>query len=117
LVRTVTVPAIATLVGRGNWWPSKPQVHNSGTRTTREHLAKIRKGLRLNSFKLRRRKTAPGRDAAELASDDDQTTTREPEPSGLVGRSPLETDDSRPSESKVTLVDIGRSPTGRRFRR
>jgi RND superfamily putative drug exporter len=24
LVRTVTVPAIATLVGNGNWWPSRP---------------------------------------------------------------------------------------------
>jgi RND superfamily putative drug exporter len=24
LVRTVTVPAIATLVGRANWWPSRP---------------------------------------------------------------------------------------------
>jgi len=23
LVRTITVPAVATLVGRGNWWPSR----------------------------------------------------------------------------------------------
>jgi RND superfamily putative drug exporter len=23
LVRTLTVPAMATLVGRANWWPSK----------------------------------------------------------------------------------------------
>lgn len=27
LVRTLTVPAIATLVGRGSWWPSKPWRH------------------------------------------------------------------------------------------
>jgi RND superfamily putative drug exporter len=25
LVRTITVPAIAVLVGRANWWPSKPR--------------------------------------------------------------------------------------------
>ena len=24
VVRTITVPAIAALVGRANWWPSKP---------------------------------------------------------------------------------------------
>ena len=24
LVRTITVPAIAALVGRANWWPSQP---------------------------------------------------------------------------------------------
>ena len=24
LVRTITVPAIAALVGRGSWWPSQP---------------------------------------------------------------------------------------------
>ena len=24
VVRTITVPAIAALVGKANWWPSKP---------------------------------------------------------------------------------------------
>jgi RND superfamily putative drug exporter len=26
LVRTITVPAVATLVGRANWWPSRLSV-------------------------------------------------------------------------------------------
>ncbi len=29
LVRTVLVPAMATLVGRANWWPSRPTSHGS----------------------------------------------------------------------------------------
>ncbi|CAM3409869.1 RND family transporter [Mycolicibacterium frederiksbergense] len=29
LVRTVTVPAMATLVGRANWWPSRPTARGS----------------------------------------------------------------------------------------
>ena len=24
MVRTITVPALAALIGRANWWPSKP---------------------------------------------------------------------------------------------
>ena len=24
MVRTITVPALATMIGRANWWPSKP---------------------------------------------------------------------------------------------
>lgn len=31
LVRTVTVPAVATLVGRANWWPSQLTARGSGT--------------------------------------------------------------------------------------
>jgi len=30
LVRTVTVPAMATLVGKANWWPSRPTSQGSG---------------------------------------------------------------------------------------
>ncbi|MGA7050208.1 MAG: MMPL family transporter, partial [Mycobacterium sp.] len=29
LVRTITVPAIAALVGRANWWPSRVGVRRS----------------------------------------------------------------------------------------
>jgi RND superfamily putative drug exporter len=35
LVRTITVPALATLVGRGNWWPSRvkpPARHRRSSR-------------------------------------------------------------------------------------
>jgi hypothetical protein len=37
LVRTVTVPAVAALVGRANWWPSqfRPQVHKPVRRAER----------------------------------------------------------------------------------
>ncbi|MGB7146042.1 MMPL family transporter, partial [Mycobacterium sp.] len=37
LVRTITVPAIAALVGRANWWPSRfrPQVHTPVRRAER----------------------------------------------------------------------------------
>ncbi len=31
LVRTVTVPAMATLVGKANWWPSRPTSQGSST--------------------------------------------------------------------------------------
>jgi putative drug exporter of the RND superfamily len=30
VVRTITVPAIAALLGRANWWPSRPNVPTSG---------------------------------------------------------------------------------------
>jgi RND superfamily putative drug exporter len=43
LVRTVTVPAIATLVGQGNWWPSRPQRRRRKTRPNR--LARWMKAL------------------------------------------------------------------------
>lgn len=33
LVRTITVPAIATLVGRANWWPSRPEIVGSRSRS------------------------------------------------------------------------------------
>ena len=29
LVRTITVPAMATLVGEANWWPSRPKTQGS----------------------------------------------------------------------------------------
>jgi len=29
LVRTITVPAMATLVGEANWWPSRPKPQGS----------------------------------------------------------------------------------------
>lgn len=38
LVRTITVPAIAVLVGQANWWPSRLPPHSPHGRT--ERLAK-----------------------------------------------------------------------------
>jgi putative drug exporter of the RND superfamily len=33
LVRTITVPAMATLVGRANWWPSRLSTQRSVSRS------------------------------------------------------------------------------------
>ena len=37
LVRTITVPAIAVLVGKANWWPSRPPPPAPHRRTERVH--------------------------------------------------------------------------------
>ena len=34
VVRTITVPAMAALIGKANWWPSKPSHATPGTRDT-----------------------------------------------------------------------------------
>jgi RND superfamily putative drug exporter len=102
LVRTVTVPAIATLVGKGNWWPSKPREHKSGARTTSSQRARFRKALKPRFFSRRRRETAPNAEGPELAPDD-QMVTNDAEPPVGVGRAPL--------------IDIRRLPFGRRLRR
>jgi RND superfamily putative drug exporter len=39
VVRTITVPAIATLVGRANWWPSRPGGSQPPSRSTGEPAA------------------------------------------------------------------------------
>ena len=39
LVRTITVPVIAVLFGKANWWPSRPPPHSLHERTRR--LAKL----------------------------------------------------------------------------
>src|SRR5215472_8821104 len=33
VVRTITVPALAALLGRANWWPSKARAEQTRTRT------------------------------------------------------------------------------------
>jgi putative drug exporter of the RND superfamily len=37
LVRTITVPAMATLVGRANWWPSRLSMQRSVSRSPAQH--------------------------------------------------------------------------------
>ncbi len=36
LVRTITVPSIAALIGRGSWWPSRPWEHNGSVEDPEE---------------------------------------------------------------------------------
>jgi RND superfamily putative drug exporter len=57
LVRTVTVPAIATLVGRGNWWPSRPKKNRPLARRRPSRMARIRRRL-TPRFVARRRASA-----------------------------------------------------------
>jgi RND superfamily putative drug exporter len=37
VVRTITVPAMATLVGRANWWPSRLSMWRSVARSPAQH--------------------------------------------------------------------------------
>jgi RND superfamily putative drug exporter len=41
VVRTITVPAIAVLLGNANWWPSKPPGSESGTVKPPQPLASL----------------------------------------------------------------------------
>jgi RND superfamily putative drug exporter len=116
LVRTVTVPAIATLIGKGNWWPSKPQQHQSGATATAKHLARLRKALRPKYFGRQRRGTLHPAENLPL-SVDDPATTDDAEPPVVVDRVPLERDSPQNSKRDRPLVYIRRSPIGRRLRR
>ena len=69
LVRTVTVPAIATLVGRANWWPSRPQSEKPLRRARVSRPARIRKAL-TRRFVGRRRSAAPVADDTPSVVDD-----------------------------------------------
>jgi RND superfamily putative drug exporter len=37
VVRTITVPAIAALIGRANWWPAKPRKAATGCKAVDAH--------------------------------------------------------------------------------
>jgi putative drug exporter of the RND superfamily len=103
LVRTVTVPAIATLVGGANWWPSRPQQHKSNGAGKRSRLAKIRKAVTPKFVARHRLATQPTTGAPESASDD----TISPdgvEPSPSNGERPPETCDQRPAEREPILA-------------
>jgi RND superfamily putative drug exporter len=56
LVRTITVPALASMIGQKNWWPS--QLGKSTAEVTAAHVAKQRQRMRL-SGELTRLKIVP----------------------------------------------------------
>jgi RND superfamily putative drug exporter len=101
LVRTVTVPAIATLVGRGNWWPSRPQQHKSGGRRTRRRLAKMRKALTPKLFAKRGLATQPTAGAS-----DDTIPPDGVESSSSIGEPPVVTDEQRPAEREPAVLAV-----------
>ena len=72
VVRTITVPAMAVLVGRGNWWPSRlrPRPHSPGGRApwVRERQAGSAKSLPASGRHALREPSTP---AAAPSSDDD----------------------------------------------
>jgi putative drug exporter of the RND superfamily len=99
LVRTVTVPAIATLVGRGNWWPSRPQQHRPDGEWTRNRLAQTRKVVTPRFITRRRLATE-----AAIAASDDTTPLDGAEPCLSNGERPLETGHPRPAEREPVLA-------------
>jgi hypothetical protein len=70
LVRTVTVPAIATLVGKANWWPSDPQRYKPNAGRPRKRLAQMRKALTPRFLARRRPATQPGNEVPQSVPDD-----------------------------------------------
>ena len=70
LVRTVTVPAIATLVGKANWWPSDPQRYKPNAGRPRNRLAQMRKALTPRFLAKRRPATQPGTEVPQSVPDD-----------------------------------------------
>src|SRR5437588_917981 len=69
LVRTVTVPAIATLVGRGNWWPSRQDQRKRNRGRKERRLARIGRALTPKFFRKLGPETPPEPDAPDSASE------------------------------------------------
>ena len=63
LVRTITVPALASMIGQKNWWPS--QLGKSTSEVTAANAAKQRQRMRL-SGELTRLKIVPDRKTRRL---------------------------------------------------
>jgi RND superfamily putative drug exporter len=101
LVRTVTVPAIATLVGQGNWWPSRPQQHKSGSGRTLSRLAKMRKAVTPKFLAKRGLATQPTADAS-----DDTGAPDGVESSPSNGEPPAGTDEQRPAEREPAVLAV-----------
>ena len=112
LVRTVTVPAIATLVGKANWWPSRSRPH-SARRPSR--LARWRKAA-TPRFVTRRRESK--RQAADQR--EGNAFTDEALSSGDAASSPLigdvaerETDDQADRQPASLVVALNWRVGGR----
>jgi RND superfamily putative drug exporter len=111
LVRTVTVPAIATLVGRGNWWPSRPQHRKPDRRRNRSNLTQIRNALAPNFIAKRRQAAQPITDTP-----DDTTAPDDAEPALPTSElPPVETDEQQTAERQpvVLAIALGRRAGGR----
>jgi putative drug exporter of the RND superfamily len=102
LVRTVTVPAIATLVGRGNWWPSRPQKHRPGARRKRNRVAQLTKAVTPKFVSKRRRATSPATDPFGDVVSPDQVGSFRP----IVESRKLETDDQRSTERQPAALAV-----------
>jgi RND superfamily putative drug exporter len=48
LVRTILVPSVAVMIGRANWWPSRP--HQSTEPANRHSAAAQDRGSQLSLF-------------------------------------------------------------------
>lgn len=113
LVRTVTVPAIATLVGKANWWPSNPQRRKQPRRRVRNQLSRMRTALTPRFIARRRRVARPATHPPHAAvAPDDIRSTRESsrQPTAEVG-------DQRPRRTLASLVVALNWPVGGRLDR
>jgi hypothetical protein len=70
LVRTVTVPAIATLVGEANWWPSRPNEKKRRGGKSGNRLTQIRTAVTTKFVTKRRLATLPSNVTPGLAPDE-----------------------------------------------
>lgn len=113
LVRTVTVPAIATLVGKANWWPSNPEPRKSARRQRRSRMVRIRHAL-TPKFVTRRRSATPSvADEPESALDDPAIHDFE-EGTEADDEGTPEADSLEPNERRSILRLHVSSPAGRR---
>ncbi|MGA8332846.1 MAG: RND family transporter [Mycobacterium sp.] len=109
LVRTVTVPAIATLVGQGNWWPSRPQQPKSASQI-RWSPVRILAALTPKFIARRRNK------AAEITGDGPESVQDSHiTPDG--DESPQEIGIPPPAEQQPALALPSSSPDGGSFDR
>ncbi|OBK38961.1 hypothetical protein A5658_25460 [Mycobacterium sp. 1245111.1] len=86
LVRTVTVPAIATLVGNGNWWPSRPKKSRPLARRRPSRAERFRKQVTPRFIRRRRASPQPDEDLLHDSEFQDDPTSLPPlsEPPALA---------------------------------
>jgi RND superfamily putative drug exporter len=105
LVRTVTVPAIATLVGEANWWPSRSRPQKLSRRAHHSRWTRIRKAFTPRFVRRRRL-------AAQLAEDvpDDALFADDVTSSPRISELPiLDTDHHRPAKRQPATLAVALS--------
>lgn len=104
LVRTVTVPAIATLVGKANWWPSREEKQLRARRPHR--LARLRKAV-TPKFLTKRASAAEPPTAAPESARETRVPVDHAEPVPSIGElSAPESVDRRTGDREPVVLAI-----------